>query len=97
MSAVLSLDVCSPPQARQVLSDLAKGQSARVLCVAASGADVPVDLTRRLSELGFLPGERVQVLARGPLGGEPVAVRVGTSTFALRRLEADCIEIAPLE
>ena len=97
MSAVLPLDAYSAPHACQALSDLAKGQSARVVGVVASGADVPADLTRRLADLGFLPGERVHVLARGPLGGEPVAVRVGTSTFALRRLEADCIRIAPLE
>ena len=82
---------------RQALSDLAKGQSARVVGVMPSAPDVPADLTRRLADLGFLPGERVRVLARGPLGGEPVAVRVGTATFALRRLEADCIRIAPLE
>ncbi|HJY38815.1 MAG TPA: FeoA family protein [Steroidobacteraceae bacterium] len=81
----------------QALSDLAKGQSARVVGVVPSAPDVPADLTRRLADLGFLPGERVHVLARGPLGGEPVAVRVGTATFALRRLEADCIRIAPLE
>jgi ferrous iron transport protein A len=81
----------------QALSDLAKGQAARVVGVVPSAPDVPIDLTRRLADLGFLPGERVHVLARGPLGGEPLAVRVGTATFALRRLEADCIRIAPLE
>lgn len=96
MSAVLPLDQYAAPGA-QTLSELAKGQSARVVSVEASGADVPADLTRRLADLGFLPGERVHVIARGPLGGEPVAVRVGTATFALRRLEADCIRIAPLE
>ena len=96
MSAV-TLDDFSLASPTQLLSDLAKGQSARVVGVVPSGADVPPDLTRRLADLGFLPGERVRVLARGPLGGDPVAVRVGTATFALRRLEADCIRIAPLE
>jgi ferrous iron transport protein A len=96
MSAVLPLDQYSDDRPCQALSDLARGQSARVVGVVAN-ADVPADLTRRLADLGFLPGERVHVLARGPLGGEPVAVRVGTATFALRRLEADCIRIAPLE
>jgi ferrous iron transport protein A len=96
MSAV-PYDDFTAPSACQALSDLAKGQSARVVGVVPSAADVPADLTRRLADLGFLPGERVHVLARGPLGGEPVAVRVGTATFALRRLEADCIRIAPLE
>jgi ferrous iron transport protein A len=97
MSAVLSLDDYAVARTCQALSDLAKGQSARVVGVVPSAPDVPADLTRRLADLGFLPGERVHVLARGPLGGEPVAVRVGTATFALRRLEADCIRIAPLE
>jgi ferrous iron transport protein A len=97
MSAVLPLDRYAVVRDCQALSDLAKGESARVVGVVPSAPDVPADLTRRLADLGFLPGERVHVLARGPLGGEPVAVRVGTATFALRRLEADCIRIAPLE
>lgn len=97
MSAVLSVDDYAVAGTCQLLSDLAKGQAARVVDVVPAAAHVPADLTRRLADLGFLPGERVQVLARGPLGGEPIAVRVGTATFALRRLEADCIRIAPLE
>lgn len=97
MSAVLPLADYSVDRTCQALSELAKGQSARVVGVVPSAADVPADLMRRLADLGFLPGERVHVLARGPLGGEPVAVRVGSATFALRRLEADCIRIAPLE
>ena len=96
MSAV-PYDDYSSANTCQALSDLAKGQSARVVGVVPSAPDVPADLTRRLADLGFLPGERVHVLSRGLLGGEPVAVRVGTATFALRRLEADCIRIAPLE
>jgi len=43
-----------------------------------------------------LPGEHVRVIARGALGGTPLAVRVGTSTFALRRIEARCVQVALL-
>ena len=43
------------------------------------------DLLLRLLEIGFLPGERVRVVARAFPVGDPVAVRVGRSTFALRR------------
>ena len=50
---------------------------------------------RQLEEIGFLPGEPVSVLSRGVWGGEPLAVRVGLSTFALRRDEARCIEVEP--
>ena len=51
---------------------------------------------RQLEEIGFLPGEPVSVMSRGPWGGDPLAVRVGLSTFALRRDEARCIELEPL-
>lgn len=47
----------------------------------------------RLRELGFIAGEPVRVLRRGQPGGEPLAVRVGVSTFALRRAEADCVVV----
>jgi ferrous iron transport protein A len=50
---------------------------------------------QRLEELGFLPGERVMVLTRGWPGGDPVAVRVGHSAFALRRAEAACVQLRP--
>lgn len=50
-------------------------------------------LKRRLMELGFVPGERVQVLRRIFFGHGPLAVRVGTSTFAMRRLESSLIEV----
>lgn len=48
---------------------------------------------RWLEEIGFLPGERVELMARGFPGGDPLVVRVGQSTFALRRAEAACIEV----
>ncbi len=48
---------------------------------------------QRLEELGFLPGERVMVIMRGQPAGDPLAVRVGHSTFALRRAEAACVRV----
>ena len=52
------------------------------------------DLQMRLRELGFMEGEPVCVLRRGQPGGEPLAVRIGASTFALRRIEAACVRVA---
>ncbi|MCQ9376859.1 FeoA family protein [Methyloversatilis sp. XJ19-49] len=52
------------------------------------------DLQTRLRELGFMEGEPVCVLRRGQPGGEPLAVRIGASTFALRRIEAACVRVA---
>jgi ferrous iron transport protein A len=52
-------------------------------------------LQRRLMELGFVPGEKVEVLRRMLLGKGPLAVRVGGSTFAMRPLESSLIEVVP--
>ncbi len=48
-----------------------------------------------LAEIGFLPGESVRVIARGAPGGDPLVVRIGDSTFALRRDEAACVQVMP--
>ena len=61
---------------------------------AKTGFDVGFDLIRRLKELGFVQGESVKILHRGYFGGEPLAVRIGQSTFALRRFEAAYIGVA---
>jgi ferrous iron transport protein A len=49
------------------------------------------ELERRLLELGFVEGAEVEVLHEGPLGRDPIAVRVNDSTIALRRREAMAI------
>ena len=76
------------------LAAASTGLSYEVLTLTA--APGYADMVDRLAELGFLPGERVAVLARGMPGGEPLAVRVGLSTFALRRAEADCVQVKAL-
>jgi ferrous iron transport protein A len=77
------------------LVDLAPGASARVVSVTAADSRAPAELGRRLAELGFLPGEAVRIVARGLLSRAPIAVRVGTATFALRLFEAACIRVCP--
>ena len=49
-----------------------------------------------LEEIGFIPGEQVTIMARGMLGGDPLVVRVGVSTFALRNCEAACVQVSAL-
>jgi ferrous iron transport protein A len=72
------------------LLDLAPAEEGEIVVVLdeAEGAD----LRLRLGELGFLPGERVRLLARAPFGG-PLAIRLGSGTFALRRDEAGSVRI----
>ncbi|WP_447730266.1 FeoA family protein [Pseudoxanthomonas suwonensis] len=50
-------------------------------------------IARRLRELGFVAGEPVQVVARGPVGGAPLLVQVGYTRFALRREEAARVRV----
>ena len=78
-----------------LLSDLPNGAHATVAHVVAASPDADATLLRRLGELGFIPGEPLQVLRRGPGGREPLAVRVGDTMFALRLAEARCIEVTP--
>jgi len=58
----------------------------------ASGT-VPGEVERRLLELGFVEGAAVEVLHEGPLGRDPIAVRVNDTTIALRRREAMAIMV----
>ena len=76
------------------LNDLSLGTLARVVSVSADAA-TPFELGRRLAELGFLPGEAVRIVARGLMARAPIAVRIGTGTFALRLFEAACIRVCP--
>jgi ferrous iron transport protein A len=77
------------------LADLPPGASAWVTSVSAANAKAPAEIGQRLAELGFLPGEAVRVVARGMLARAPIAVRIGTGTFALRLFEAACIRVRP--
>ncbi|WP_422506547.1 FeoA family protein [Stenotrophomonas sp. GZD-301] len=68
------------------LSDLPLHSSALVESVQELHANDAI--ARRLQELGFVKGEDVRLVARGPVGGEPLLVQVGFTRFALRRSEA---------
>lgn len=84
----------SNPSSLRPLAELPAGAHAVVQRLhGGAGADHAA-LVRRLGELGFIPGEPVQMLRRGPGGREPLAVQIGDTQFALRLLEAQCIEVA---
>lgn len=68
--------------------DLPIGRDARVTAVNGTG---PV--TRRLMEMGVIPGVAVQVVRTAPFG-DPVEVRVRGYSLAMRRNEANAIEVA---
>ncbi len=73
------------------LCDLPQG-----VCAVVRGVEDahPADaIARRLRELGFVHGEPVRVVARGPLGGDPLLVQIGYTRFALRKSEASRVHL----
>lgn len=51
---------------------------------------------RRLKHFGFDDGVIVEPLHLGPFGRDPIAVRVGRMTVAIRRKHARAISVSPL-
>jgi ferrous iron transport protein A len=87
-----------PPLPAVSLTELHRGDVAQVagLDAGAAGGLDPDErglLVSRLRDLGFVAGARCEVLARMWLGGDPLVVRIGGSTFALRRAEAAAIRV----
>ena len=72
------------------LAALPPGSSGRVVSVGACSGTLSA-LERRLLEFGFVNGERVEILAEARPGRDPFVVRVGHTTLALRRREAESI------
>jgi ferrous iron transport protein A len=72
------------------LSALAPGTSGVVVNVGTRSPTLSA-LDRRLLELGFCSGERIEILAEARPGRDPFVVRVGHTTLALRRREAENI------
>lgn len=76
-----------------LLSQLPNGAHAFVAGLKSGSAEMGEASLRRLGELGFITGEPVRMLRRGPGGREPLAVQVGETLFALRLLEAQCVKV----
>ena len=76
-----------------LLSELPNGTRATVERVTSSSPEVGDATVHRLGELGFIPGEPLTMLRRGPGGREPLAVQIGETQFALRWIEAQCVHV----
>lgn len=71
------------------LSNMRRGQQARIHTIDASDA-----LTRKLLEMGLEEGMDVTLLHEGPVGRDPIAIRItGDRVIALRRRDAAAIGI----
>jgi ferrous iron transport protein A len=75
------------------LATLSPGMGGRVVGVGStSGSASPLSaLERRLLEFGFVSGEQVEIIAEARPGRDPFVVRIGNTTLALRRREAQTI------
>ena len=87
----------SPDEAAVALSELHVGARGIVAGVGEDGAvlddETGATVVMRLIEIGFVPGERFEIIAESQPGGDPIAVRIGGSCFALRRREARAIQV----
>jgi ferrous iron transport protein A len=68
--------------------------TAEVVGLTVSSDEEDRGVALRLLEIGFLPGESVRVIAHGYPGHDPLAVRVGHTTFALRSHEAALVQVS---
>ena len=59
----------------------------------APHAGMAPDLERKLLEIGLTEGSVVEVLQEGFPGHDPMAIRVDDMILALRRKEAEAVEI----
>jgi ferrous iron transport protein A len=71
------------------LAEVADGNSAIVRRLV-----LPRATARRLFEMGLLPGTRVRVVRRAPLG-DPIELRLRNYSLSIRREEAALIEVEP--
>lgn len=69
------------------MSELRKGESGIIKRINHTG-----NMRRRLIDIGFNVGERVTLLAHAPLG-EPSAFYIKGSVIALRKADAELINI----
>ncbi|MDQ3042563.1 MAG: ferrous iron transport protein A [Acidobacteriota bacterium] len=73
------------------LTNLPIGERAKVLSVNGDN-----QITRRLMEMGVVPGASIRVIKSAPFG-DPLEIRVRGYHLALRKAEASRIEVQSLE
>lgn len=75
------------------LGELKVGESGKIVKVTTTD---PM-LALRFSEMGMFEGSEVKLLFEAPFGRDPIAVRVRGMVLALRRNEANQIEVIKQE
>jgi ferrous iron transport protein A len=88
----------SPAPASVTLASLRAGARGVVQGVidddSTLGEETGATIVMRLIEIGFVAGERFEIIAESRPSGDPLAVRIGGSCFALRRREAAAVLVS---
>ncbi|MGD8330148.1 MAG: iron dependent repressor, metal binding and dimerization domain protein [Acidobacteriota bacterium] len=79
------------PRAFGTLASLKPGESGTVVGIAAACRGVE---RRRMMDLGIVPGTVIRAELEGP-GGDPIGYRIRGAVIALRRQQAERIQIEP--
>ncbi len=74
------------------LTELSPGLKGRVKGVCHL-ENYQATICRQLEDIGFLPGEQVEVLRKSIFSRGAILARVGSSTFALSEVEARMVEV----
>ena len=69
------------------LDKLNPGQSATIIGFEKDG-----NITRRLMELGLVPGRKITLVRQAPLR-DPVQLKVGSSRLFIRKAEASLVQV----
>ena len=83
-----------PGQFAISLELLGLGRRARIAAIdwaMLSDADA-----HRLRQFGFDEGVAIEALHLGPVGRDPLAVRIGRMTVAIRRAHARAVQVVPI-
>jgi ferrous iron transport protein A len=88
------MDALTRPEAMG-LDRLAIGRRARIDSI--DWAMLELSEANRLKHFGFDEGVAVEALHLGPFGRDPIAIRVGRMTVAIRRRHAGAVQVVPLE
>ena len=71
------------------------GVIAEVKAATANGALAEGELERRLLEMGFVEGAKVEILHEGLIGADPICVKLDDMRVALRRRDAAGVLVWP--
>ena len=74
---------------KKFLSELNEGENCKMIEIA----DADESLRKRMMHLGFLAGQKIEVVLKNSSNNSPLTVRVRGTLIALRREEADSIQI----